>query len=266
VPDFLLDKEVISLDMTALMAGTTLRGMFEERIKGVLNEIKTSGNYILFIDNIGSVLNDRGRNDYDISSMLSNSLENGWNIEETDANLITEISQVFIFDNDDICKLIDLDSFCKNIIHYSRLYYRRYKVKIKERKNKSTSREEKIEYNIMLGVLSVIKTKKIAYSRNKYLDEAYDLISEKNYNKSKYLYGDKSLNPKFSLMEVRAVSDWLFYKIMKLQNVKSPTPQKSSSTAKNVIRSLTTSLLGKQPLKPSDFDTQIQNYQNHIQN
>ena len=193
-----------------------------------------------------------------------------FNIDETTKafNLRNLIQKEFIFEfpNDDIWKMIDLGNFSNNIIHYSRLYYRRYKVKIKERKNKSTSREEKIEYNIMLGVLSVIKTKKIAYSRNKYLDEAYDLISEKNYNKSKYLYGDKSLNPKFSLMEVRAVSDWLFYKIMKLQNVKSPTPQKSSSTAKNVIRSLTTSLLGKQPLKPSDFDTQIQNYQNHIQN
>ena len=77
VPDFLLNKEVIALDMTALIAGTTLRGMFEERVKGVLNEIKKFGNYILFIDNIGSVLNDKGRNDYDISSMLSTSLENG---------------------------------------------------------------------------------------------------------------------------------------------------------------------------------------------
>ena len=77
VPDFLLDKEVISLDMTALIAGTTLRGMFEERVKGVLGEIKASGKYILFIDNIGSVLNDKGKNDYDISAMLSNSLENG---------------------------------------------------------------------------------------------------------------------------------------------------------------------------------------------
>ena len=77
VPDFLLDKEVIALDMTALIAGTTLRGMFEERVKGVLNEIKTFGNYILFIDNIGTVLNDKGKNDYDISAMLSNSLENG---------------------------------------------------------------------------------------------------------------------------------------------------------------------------------------------
>lgn len=77
VPDFLLNKTIISLDMTALQAGTTLRGMFEERVKGLLNEIKENGNYILFIDNIGNVLNERGKSDYDISGMLSHSLETG---------------------------------------------------------------------------------------------------------------------------------------------------------------------------------------------
>lgn len=77
VPDFLLNKIVISLDITALQAGTTLRGMFEERVKGLLNEIRDNGNYILFIDNIGNVLNDKGRNDYDISGMISHSLETG---------------------------------------------------------------------------------------------------------------------------------------------------------------------------------------------
>ena len=77
LPEFLLNKTVISLDMTALMAGTTLRGMFEERVKGILDEMKADGNFILFIDNIGQVLADKGKNDYDISSMLSHALENG---------------------------------------------------------------------------------------------------------------------------------------------------------------------------------------------
>ena len=77
VPDFLLNKIVVSLDITALQAGTTLRGQFEERVKGLLNEIKTSGNYILFIDNISNVLNEKNRNEYDISGMISRSLETG---------------------------------------------------------------------------------------------------------------------------------------------------------------------------------------------
>lgn len=76
VPSFLLNKIVISLDVTALQAGTTLRGQFEERVKNLLNEIKTSGNYILFIDNIGNVFSEK-KNEYDISGMISHSLETG---------------------------------------------------------------------------------------------------------------------------------------------------------------------------------------------
>lgn len=77
VPKFLKNKKLVSLDMTALMAGTTLRGMFEERVKGLLDEIKESGEYILFIDNIGNVLGNKTKNDYDVASMLSHSLDNG---------------------------------------------------------------------------------------------------------------------------------------------------------------------------------------------
>ena len=77
VPEFLNGKEVVSLDMTALVAGTTLRGMFEERVKGILNEIKENPKYILFIDNIGSTLADKGKNDFELASMLARSLENG---------------------------------------------------------------------------------------------------------------------------------------------------------------------------------------------
>ena len=77
VPEFLLNKRVVSLDMTAMMAGTTLRGMFEERVKGVMDEIKKYKNYILFMDNIGAILADKGKNDYEISSMLSRGLETG---------------------------------------------------------------------------------------------------------------------------------------------------------------------------------------------
>ena len=46
VPEFLTNKVLVSLDMTALMAGTTLRGMFEERVKGILDEIKADPTFI----------------------------------------------------------------------------------------------------------------------------------------------------------------------------------------------------------------------------
>ena len=77
VPEFLLNRTLVSLDMTALMAGTTLRGMFEERVKGILDEIKADPQFILFMDNIGAILADKGKNDYEISAMLARSLENG---------------------------------------------------------------------------------------------------------------------------------------------------------------------------------------------
>ena len=77
VPEFLIGKRLVSLDMTALMAGTTLRGMFEERVKGILDEIKASDVYILFMDNIGAILADKGKNDFELSAMLSRSLESG---------------------------------------------------------------------------------------------------------------------------------------------------------------------------------------------
>lgn len=52
VPDNLLDKRLIQLDLAGMIAGTKYRGEFEERLKKVLAEIKKQGNIILFIDEI----------------------------------------------------------------------------------------------------------------------------------------------------------------------------------------------------------------------
>ena len=56
VPFQLTNKEVFLLDLTALVAGTQFRGQFEGRIKGLINEIKTEGNIILFIDEIHNIV------------------------------------------------------------------------------------------------------------------------------------------------------------------------------------------------------------------
>ena len=55
-PARLLDKQIMLLDLTALVAGTQFRGQFESRVKGLIEEIKKDGNIILFIDEIHNLV------------------------------------------------------------------------------------------------------------------------------------------------------------------------------------------------------------------
>ena len=56
VPAKLADKEIHLLDLTALVAGTQFRGQFESRIKGLIDEVKSEGNIILFIDEVHNLV------------------------------------------------------------------------------------------------------------------------------------------------------------------------------------------------------------------
>jgi len=56
VPEELLDKRVLSLDLSGMVAGTKYRGEFEERIKTVIDEIIKDGNVILFIDELHTIV------------------------------------------------------------------------------------------------------------------------------------------------------------------------------------------------------------------
>jgi ATP-dependent Clp protease ATP-binding subunit ClpA len=56
VPDVLLDAEIYSLDMAGLLAGTRFRGDFEERLKGVIDDLKSKQHAILFIDEMHSIM------------------------------------------------------------------------------------------------------------------------------------------------------------------------------------------------------------------
>ena len=56
VPEILLDKRVITLDLALMVAGTKYRGQFEERIKAVMDEIRRAKNIIIFIDELHTIV------------------------------------------------------------------------------------------------------------------------------------------------------------------------------------------------------------------
>jgi ATP-dependent Clp protease ATP-binding subunit ClpC len=78
VPENLIGKRIISLDLGALIAGTKYRGQFEERLKIVMKEIKQSDNVILFIDELHTLIGaGAAEGSVDASSMLKPALSRG---------------------------------------------------------------------------------------------------------------------------------------------------------------------------------------------
>jgi ATP-dependent Clp protease ATP-binding subunit ClpB len=78
VPTSLLNKKVISLDMSALIAGAKYRGEFEDRLKKVITEVKKDGNIILFIDEIHTIIGaGASEGSMDAANILKPSLARG---------------------------------------------------------------------------------------------------------------------------------------------------------------------------------------------
>ena len=78
VPTSLQNKKVVTLDMSALIAGAKYRGEFEDRLKSVIDEVKKAGNIILFIDEIHTIIGaGAAEGSMDAANILKPSLARG---------------------------------------------------------------------------------------------------------------------------------------------------------------------------------------------
>ena len=78
VPDSVINKRVVTLDLSGMVAGSKYRGEFEERIKKVLAEVKKAGNILLFIDELHTIIGAGGAEGaIDASNILKPSLARG---------------------------------------------------------------------------------------------------------------------------------------------------------------------------------------------
>ena len=78
VPDLLLNKRVLTLDLAGVVAGTKYRGQFEERLKSVMKEIRRADNIILFIDELHTIVGaGAAEGAVDAANMLKPALARG---------------------------------------------------------------------------------------------------------------------------------------------------------------------------------------------
>ncbi len=99
VPEYLLHKRILSLEMGSLIAGAKMQGEFEERLKNVIDEVSSSnGNIILFIDELHTVVGaGRSGGGLDASNMLKPALARG-NLKCIGATTIKEHKQYIASD------------------------------------------------------------------------------------------------------------------------------------------------------------------------
>ena len=78
VPDSMKEKRILTMDLSGMVAGSKYRGEFEERMKRLIQEVKSAGNIILFLDEVHTIIGAGGAEGaIDASNILKPSLSNG---------------------------------------------------------------------------------------------------------------------------------------------------------------------------------------------
>ena len=99
VPSRLRDKQIVNLQMNTLVAGTIFRGMFEDRMEKIINEVKERGNIILFVDEAHSIIGAGSALGVpsDAANILKSSLSRG-EVQIIGATTTTEYKQFIMED------------------------------------------------------------------------------------------------------------------------------------------------------------------------
>ena len=78
VPEHLQGKRILTLDVSGMVAGTKYRGEFEERIKGIMQEVQQAGNILLFVDELHTIIGAGGAEGaLDASNIMKPALSRG---------------------------------------------------------------------------------------------------------------------------------------------------------------------------------------------
>ena len=168
----------------------------------------------------------------------------------------------YIFKEEEIWESIEFIEICTKILFYSREFYKSKKKKYQEKRSKSTTREEKIIYDIKLGIISSIKSQKEQILESKYLEEAYEFLCDKNFDLKGYKYGNKPINIKNNFYEIRAIADWLFFKF---NNFRKNTRLQSISISKNKLgTNIATHNRSNTAIKNINIKEQLKKIKRHV--
>jgi ATP-dependent Clp protease ATP-binding subunit ClpC len=168
VPETLQGKRMVTLDMGALVAGTKYRGEFEERLKKVIDEIKNSGNCVLFIDEIHTIVGaGAAEGAVDASNILKPSLARG------------EIQCIGATTLDDYRKYVERDPALERRLQPVRVEEPSHEETVQILKGVKGRYEEHHNVEITEDALSAAVNLAIRFIPDRFLpDKAIDLLDE----------------------------------------------------------------------------------------